>query len=145
LEAFTVGRVWKAGIGWVDERATPLEQQFQYYWENAPRILRSFSFARAQIPEDVRFDGHGEELNTVFKLSCICGSPLHTVLGHHVQNEWKGREITVFVGPLLLRCEACGKQSPLLDTAIQGYDRLRMCLMPTSRIRATTAARTACT
>jgi hypothetical protein len=121
LEAH-LGKIWKAGVGWVDERAVPIERQLQYYWEHVPRILQGFSYTRAQFPENIRLDGHGEELNTIFRLSCACGSTLHSVLGHYDRFEWNGEELTEFVAPLILRCEACRKQTLLIDTDVHGYD-----------------------
>jgi hypothetical protein len=82
-----------------------------------PRCLAGFKVEPATLA-NVSFDGHGSDLNKVYKLSCTCGRDRFQVLGHHVSNQ--GHE--VFVSPLALECTACGKVTELIDTDEHGYD-----------------------
>jgi len=67
------------------------------------------------------FDGHGEEINTLFQLKCSCGHSRSRVLGHYWRNPDYGNLI-VFIGPVALRCDLCGRVAELIDTDIHGYD-----------------------
>jgi hypothetical protein len=93
---------------------------FDYLWTHPPRCIQGFEAQRADLPEVV-FDGHGEELNTVFGLRCTCGHTTHFVLGHYWRNPDYNNRL-VFLGPIALRCKACEKVTELIDTDIHGYD-----------------------
>jgi hypothetical protein len=69
---------------------------------------------------DVAFDGHGEPLNTIFRLRCRCGSDRGFVDGY----SWYKPEfrVTVFLSPLTFQCAACGRVAELLDTDRHGYN-----------------------
>ncbi len=94
--------------------------QAMYYWSHPPKCIAGFAIRAAELP-GVVFDGHGEELNTVFALSCDCSRQDHYVLGHYWRNP-DFDNILVFLSPLALRCAACGKVTELLDTDKNGYD-----------------------
>ena len=113
------------------------------------------------------FDGHHENLNTVFLISCGCGHDRHYVLGHYWREpaddtqaapdtygtfapsflkkvHERARQImrrqhnlaepeppsllqrrrrdVVFLSPLAVRCEVCGRITELIDTNRHGYD-----------------------
>ena len=103
-----------------------------------PRCLIGFCARPAALP-DLKFDGHPsdsdleldlpsgvtiqapEEINTIFALSCTCGSDQHFIRGYRWQNPDYDDEV-VFLSPLVLECAACGKQTDLIDTDIHGYD-----------------------
>jgi hypothetical protein len=82
-----------------------------------PRCLAAFIFEPATLA-NVAFDGHGSDLNQVYKLSCTCGRDRFRVLGHHVNN--RGHDI--FVSPLALECATCAMVTELIDTDQHGYD-----------------------
>ena len=93
--------------------------QAEYFWNHPPRCISGFAVERAYL-DDVTFDGHGEEINTVFRLNCRCGCGEFYFLGYYWRNPHYN--VVVFVGPLALRCKSCGKVTELIDTAIHGYD-----------------------
>lgn len=92
----------------------------KYFSTHPPRCLMEFVIAPAHL-EGVAFDGHGEELNTIFSVSCSCGHNRHFILGHYWRNP-AYKNVLVFVSPLALRCEACGEITELIDTDVHGYD-----------------------
>ena len=63
----------KAGLRWA---------QRPYLLSHPPRCLAGHLSRPDELP-GVTFDGHGEELNTVFRLFCLCGHDRHYVLGHY--------------------------------------------------------------
>jgi hypothetical protein len=83
-----------------------------------PRCLTAFNVESATLP-GVAFDGHGSDLNKVYKLACKCGHDRFRVLGHHLKND---RDDPIFVSPLALECAGCGKVTELIDTDEHGYD-----------------------
>lgn len=83
-----------------------------------PRCVAGFKVEPATLA-NVAFDGHGSDLNKVYKLSCTCGHGSFRVLGHHLKNN---RGDDIFVSPLGLECAACGKVTELIDTGEHGYD-----------------------
>jgi hypothetical protein len=83
-----------------------------------PRCLSGFKVEPAQL-KGVVFDGHGSDLNKVYKLACTCGHDRFRVLGHHTKND---RGDAIFVGPLALQCARCAKVTELIDTARHGYN-----------------------
>ena len=96
-----------------------LQQQQEHYNTHPPRCLAAFIAESTHLP-GVEFDGHGEELNTAFRLACSCGRREHRVLGYYWHNP--DFQVEVFLSPLALRCDACGTVEELIDTAIHGYD-----------------------
>jgi hypothetical protein len=94
--------------------------QAGYYWGHPPRCVAGFTARPAVLPRVV-FDGHGEDLNTVFLLACTCGHEHHYVLGHYWRNP-EFNNVLVFLSPLALRCASCGKVTELIDTDRHGYD-----------------------
>jgi hypothetical protein len=91
-----------------------------YFIANPPRCLAGFAIAPDEL-SGISFDGHGEELNTIFRLSCRCGDDRHYVLGHYWRNPDYGNQL-VFLSPIALRCEACERVTELIDTDRHGYD-----------------------
>jgi hypothetical protein len=92
----------------------------KYFWDNRPRCVKEFFTERAEL-EEVAFDGHGTVVNTVFKLGCKCGGEKMFVNGYH----WKNPDfdnVEVFISPIELECELCGKAAELIDTDVHGYD-----------------------
>jgi hypothetical protein len=90
-----------------------------YYRSHPPRCLAAFTSHPLALTV-TEPDGHGEEANTAFRLACGCGAGSHRILGHFWRNEYY--KVVVFVGPLALSCESCGKVAELLDTEHHGYD-----------------------
>ena len=66
----------------------------------------------------MEFDGHGEEWNPLFALSCQCGQSEFHVEGFQVEDP----DGPLFLSPMAVRCTSCGKTTPLLDTDVHGYD-----------------------
>lgn len=83
-----------------------------------PRCLAGFKVEPA-TPTGVVFDGHGSDLNKVYRLACMCGHDRFHVLGHRLKNH---RGADIFVSPLALECPACGKVTELIDTDQHGCD-----------------------
>ena len=83
-----------------------------------PRCLAGFKVESA-APPGVAFDGHGSDLNKVYKLACECGHDHFRALGHRLKND---RGDDIFVSPLALDCAGCGKVTELIDTDEHGYD-----------------------
>ena len=83
-----------------------------------PRCLAGFDVASAGLP-GVAFDGHGSDLDKVYRLACKCGQERFRVLGHHLKG---GPDVDLFVSPLALECAGCGKVTELIDTDEHGYD-----------------------
>ena len=83
-----------------------------------PRCLAGFKVEPATLT-DVAFDGHGADLNKIYKLACTCGRSRFRVLGHHLRDD---RGNAIFVSPLALECAECGKVTELIDTNQHGYD-----------------------
>ncbi len=91
-----------------------------YVNSHPPRCLASFKIAAVAMP-DAEWDGHGEELNAVFQVSCTCGSRAHSISGFSWRPSEKASQ-RVFLSPIELTCTSCAKQSLLLDTDAHGYD-----------------------
>lgn len=109
--AFFTSLAVRAGLRWAKR---------PYLLANPPRCLAGFASQPHDMP-GVTFDGHGEELNTVFRLSCRCGHDQHYVLGHYWRNP-DYRNVLVFLSPIALRCGACSRVTELIDTDIHGWD-----------------------
>ncbi|HET6881455.1 MAG TPA: hypothetical protein VFI31_14935 [Pirellulales bacterium] len=111
--------------------------QKEYYRNHPPRCIAGFGVQSAELPE-VQFDGHPsfsdikgkfpglqieapEHINTIFLLSCRCGSDKHHVIAHAWANPEQPDQF-VFLSPIALRCVACRTVTELLDTAVHGHD-----------------------
>jgi hypothetical protein len=111
--------------------------QLEYYRTHLPRCIAGFTAKPAELP-DVQFDGHPslselqakfpgvpiqapEHINTLFLLSCMCGSDKHYVFAHPWTNPEQPDQF-LFLSPLVLQCVGCKKLSELIDTAVHGYD-----------------------
>jgi hypothetical protein len=94
--------------------------QASYFQSHPPRCLAGFSTRNAELP-DVPFDGHGEQINPIFALSCKCGSARHFIHCYRWSNPEFNNAI-VILSPLVLECANCKKKTALLDTNIHGYD-----------------------
>ena len=91
-----------------------------YVNSRPPRCLAPFKIAPVEMP-DAEWDGHGEELNPVFQVSCTCGSRAHSISGFSWRPSEEAAE-RVFLSPIGLTCTSCSKQSVLIDTDAHGYD-----------------------
>ena len=94
--------------------------QLAYYRDHSPRCARHFATSIADLV-GVVWDGHGEELNTVFATACRCGNPYHRVHGY----KWRNPDFDdaeVVLSPIELTCTVCGLCNALIDTDIHGYD-----------------------
>ncbi len=91
-----------------------------YFYSHPPRCISAFTTTPlpSGLPEAV-FDGHGEEWNPVFALSCPCGAQEFRVRGYSVD---EAGEDPLFLSPLEANCTGCGQTTPLLDTDVHGYD-----------------------
>lgn len=94
--------------------------QANYFWTHPPRCLDGFQKQKAAL-ESVNFDGHGQQINTIFRVNCTCGHANHLVLGQYWRNS-DNKNVQVFLNPIDLRCESCGKTTELIDTNVHGYD-----------------------
>ena len=94
--------------------------QIDFFRSNPPRCLANFAVTPCELP-GVEFDGHGEPLNTIFRVACYCGSAKHFIVGYNWQNPDFGNQ-SVFLSPILLRCESCARLTELIDTDIHGHD-----------------------
>lgn len=123
-----------------------LADQARYYRDHPPRCIVGFVPKPAELP-GFTFDGHAsppsfqapgtlviegaQHLNAVFLLACTCGHEQHYVLGYHWRVPDDGP--LLFLSPLALRCAACGKETPLLDTDRHGYDAEQGGIVATAR------------
>lgn len=111
--------------------------QREYYQTHLPRCTAGFSAQLAELP-DVQFDGHSslsdlqvmspgtnieapQHINTVFRLSCKCGSEKHYVFAHPWTNPERPEEF-LFLSPIALQCVACNRLTELMDTDVHGHD-----------------------
>jgi hypothetical protein len=111
--------------------------QSEYYRSHLPRCLASFRATPANVP-DWHFDGHGslsefkakfpgkqiqapEHINTVFQMSCKCGSDSFFVFAYAWNNP-KAPGQFVFLSPISLQCETCKASAELFDCAVHGHD-----------------------
>jgi len=112
--------------------------QLEYFRSHPPRCIKGF-IARPTALSDTEFDGHSslsqldldvpscviidapEHICPMFALSCPCGGEKLFFHGYQWVNPDFGNT-TVFLSPLALECQACGKLADLLDTDLHGYD-----------------------
>ncbi len=92
---------------------------------NSPKCLNAFKVDSVEI-ENIEFDGHGEEMNSMFSIRCKCGNSIHKVFGYNwaYGYSWKNpeHEKTVFTGPIKLKCTDCGIENELFDIEKYGYN-----------------------
>lgn len=112
--------------------------QADYFGTHPPRCIAAFTARPASLP-GVTFDGHAsvseldyelpqgviiegpEHICPLFSLACSCGGEWFFVHGYRWVNPDYGGT-TVFLSPVALECQACGKLADLLDTDEHGYD-----------------------
>jgi hypothetical protein len=94
--------------------------QVDFFRSNPPRCLANFIVTPCELP-GVEFDGHGEPLNSIFRVTCHCGSAKHFIVGYTWQNPDYGNR-SVFLSPISLRCGSCARLTELIDTDIHGHD-----------------------
>ncbi len=92
---------------------------FRYLLSHPPRCIEGLQATalEAGLP-DVQFDGHGEEWNPVFALSCSCGASEFQLKGYHLVEP----EYSLFLSPLEAVRTSCQTTTLLLDTDLHGYD-----------------------
>lgn len=106
-------------------------QQFAYYTQHPPKNLAEFAAQPTSLAQVV-FDGHGyfglyphglrECLNIIFKISCKCGSELHTLIVQSRETEIYHNNDLLIGEFYSLRCISCGKQTLLFDPIAHGYN-----------------------
>ena len=90
-----------------------------YFMNHPPRCLAGFKAkALAEGLPSLTFDGHREEWNPVFALSCACGGTEFRVAGYALTEP----DYSLFLSPLVAGCSSCGQVAALLDSDIHGYD-----------------------
>lgn len=112
--------------------------QAQYFRSHSPRCIAGFVARPTELP-GVEFDRHvsmsqldfevppevtidaPEHINPVFALSCRCGGNQHYVHCYLWANPDFHNQL-VTLSPLELECADCRAKTPLLDTAVHGYD-----------------------
>lgn len=97
-----------------------LVDQLAYYRGHPPRCTRPFAISNTDLP-DVAWDGHGQEMNTVFALACRCGNRYHGIHGYKWRNP-DFDDVEVVLSPIELSCTACKSRNLLIDTNFHGYD-----------------------
>ena len=90
-----------------------------FFKSNPPSCVDGFEKKYIDSLE-IDFDGHGEEINPVFQLSCKCGSNTFSVYGHKWTNPDNGE--IFYISPLSATCTECAKQNPIFDIQNNGYD-----------------------
>jgi hypothetical protein len=91
--------------------------QAGYLRSHPPRCLAGFATRESELP-GVVFDGHHENLNTVFLVSCECGHDRHYVLGHY----WREPD-----GDTLASPDTYGTFAPSFVTKV--HERARQIMM----------------
>lgn len=103
------------------EMNVPLAEQLAFYRGHPPRALAKLS--AAAIEElDWTFDGHGEPVNSIFELTCSCGSKLFTV----TCGIEAGEDVNEVAPPIGLECSACEEAFDVFDPSQHGWDAV-MC------------------
>lgn len=88
-------------------------EQIAHYTSRPPAAIGSLKPAPVHL-SGITFDGHGSPINSVFELTCECGSKGFSVLAHD-GDDW-------VVDPVSVRCAGCNKQTVIFDARSQGYD-----------------------
>ena len=89
-----------------------------------PRCLAPFVATLAQAGElpRVRFDGHGESDQSIFRVRCACGGDTFRVRGSFHAKDYRGEPLNFFGDPLELLCASCGSERLLFDGDKDGYN-----------------------
>ena len=95
-------------------------EMMAYFNSHPPRCLNNLTAVPVDIIGAV-FDGHGEDLNPVFQISCKCGNETGKVRGYFWTNP-DYNNTTVFISPLEFMCPECGAQRVFFDIAEHGSD-----------------------
>ncbi len=96
-----------------------MPNDLDYFMSHPPRCLERFrARALAEGLSNVIFDGHGEEWNPVFAITCACGGTEFRISGYALTEP----DCSLFLSPLEACCTKCGQGAPLLDTDVHGYD-----------------------
>jgi hypothetical protein len=93
--------------------------QADYFRTHPPRCIAKFTATPAELP-DVVFDGNDEPFNSIFALTCRCGSGKFAVHGYRSVDPETGN--AHLLSPLAAECSGCGKKSALFDAAKHGHD-----------------------
>ncbi|MCB9849630.1 MAG: hypothetical protein H6817_02880 [Phycisphaerales bacterium] len=88
----------------------------EYLRTHVPRCIAGFAAEHVAYPPVDTHDG-----STVFRVRCTCGQDRLFIEGFDWRNPDYGNE-SVFVGPISLRCSACGAVKVAINTDIHGYD-----------------------
>jgi hypothetical protein len=92
----------------------PLKEQLRHYASHPPSCLSSLRCTPTELP-GFTFDGHGEPVNVVFAVACVCGGSSFTVMGYLVEGELPEPPIT-------LECDECEAEHMIFDARRHGYD-----------------------
>lgn len=95
------------------DRLEPSRIAKEHVRKHPPRCLTSFKVEPADVPDS-------EDITVVFRISCQCGQSRFQALGHYWQHP-DTKEV-VFLSPLTLKCDSCGKAALLFDIREHGYD-----------------------
>jgi hypothetical protein len=99
----------------------PLSKARKYLQSHPPRCLAGFRTGPAEQAASGN-DGEGQDLDTTFRVSCTCGGESASIYGYRWENtEHPGRP-AVFVGPIDLVCDTCGRKELLFDGSLHGYN-----------------------
>lgn len=90
-----------------------------YFRTHPPRCIAKFTATPTELPEVV-FESNGEPFNSIFALTCRCGSGKFMVHGHRSIDPDTGN--TQLLSPLSAECSGCGKKTLLFDAAKHGHD-----------------------
>ncbi|HEY3803691.1 MAG TPA: hypothetical protein VGL61_13850 [Kofleriaceae bacterium] len=104
LDPKTGAMIWEARV--------PLDEQPAYYRAHPPRALAAFRPTPIDHL-DVRFDGHGEPINSIFALACSCGGTQFYALAHVEDGE--------LIPPIELECTSCESPHVVFDLRVHGY------------------------
>jgi len=85
--------------------------QVRYFRNHLPRCIAGFNATPFAL-SGVEFDGHGMHINSVFALTCSCGSGQHFVHGFSWINPDNFDNAPVFLSPLFLECTARSSACP---------------------------------
>ncbi|WP_440905656.1 hypothetical protein ACMZOO_04980 [Catenovulum sp. SX2] len=96
-----------------------MKSNLKYFQNNPPRCLESFIVKAIGI-ENLEYDGHGEDLNSVFEIECRCGNEKYKVSGFNWINP--DNQNSFFVGPLSLDCTGCNSINEIFNIEKHGYD-----------------------
>jgi hypothetical protein len=98
------------------------ETQIAYFNSHAPRCIAEFKTIATDRPP-ASFDGHGEPLNSFFRLTCAkCGGAEFVPRGCHCVIDIRGEKHDYFADPITLVCAGCECANLLFDPKTDGYD-----------------------